>query len=68
VRGAGGEIQNIYRTGSQADIQQERDLRARDLIRQADLENYREQVKPTIKTIIAEIDDIEPNFRKVRCA
>jgi len=65
---------SIHRTGSQADIQQEprnrrvlriQDSLSHDLIHQAELANYRGQIEPTIKTIIAEIDDIEPHFQKV---
>lgn len=68
-RGAGRRSRDsIHRTGSQADIQQEQASLSlsRDLIRQADLENYRDQIEPTTKPTIAEIDDIEPNFRKSR--
>lgn len=59
------EVKQIYNKSHEIDESFEFKTLSHDLIRQADSANYRDQIEPTIKTIIAEIDDIEPHFQKV---
>jgi len=68
VWGAGREIQYTVQEVKQIYNNNKTLSHAGDLIRQADLEKYRDQVEPTRKAIIAEVDDIKPNFRKSRRA